>query len=168
MVIFQPAEENGEGAKEMVREGVVENVSAILGLHTVHGYPRGAVASRPGRFLAGCGSFKAVIQGHANADLPVLAASTSIISLQNIISRETDPLDSQVTTYFIHHCSFLFVFLLFLFYFIFISFEVVSVTMVQAGDSLHVATIAGTFRAFGRKSIYALRKRIQEVNYKYT
>lgn len=44
--------------------------------------------------------------------------------------------------------------------------EVVSVTMVQAGDALKVATIAGTFRAFGRKSIYAIRKRIEEVDYK--
>ncbi|XP_057774703.1 IAA-amino acid hydrolase ILR1-like 1 isoform X2 [Salvia miltiorrhiza] len=135
VLIFQPAEESGEGAKEMVREGAVENVSAILGLHTVHGYPLGAVASRPGKFLAGCGSFKAVIGGHADA---ILAASTSIISLQNIVSRETDPLDSQV----------------------------VSVTMVHAGNATNVATIGGTFRAFGRKSLYALRKRIEELGYK--
>lgn len=96
VLIFQPAEENGEGAKEMVKEGVVENVSAILGLHTVHVYPRGSIASRPGEFLAGCGSFKAVIGSHADAADHILAASTSIISLQNIVSRETDPLDSQV------------------------------------------------------------------------
>lgn len=89
----------------MIREGVVENISAIFGLHTVHRYPRGTVGSRPGKFLAGCGSFKAVIKGkggHASAPHdsidPILAASTSIISLQNIVSREIDPLDSQVRT----------------------------------------------------------------------
>lgn len=98
ILIFQPAEENGEGARDMIKAGVVDNVSAILGLHTIHLYRRGTVASRPGRFLAGCGSFKAVIRRppHSVVD-PILAASASIISLQNIVSRETDPLDSQVT-----------------------------------------------------------------------
>ncbi|KAL0327228.1 UNVERIFIED_CONTAM: IAA-amino acid hydrolase ILR1-like 2 [Sesamum angustifolium] len=146
ILIFQPAEENGEGAKEMIGEGVLENVSAILGLHTVHKYPSGTVASRPGQFLAGCGSFKAVIRGkggHAaaphNSNDPILAASASIISLQSIVSREMDPMDSQV----------------------------VSVTMVRGGSGFDVipesATIAGTFRAFGRESLCALRKRIEEV-----
>ncbi|XP_042049025.1 IAA-amino acid hydrolase ILR1-like 6 isoform X1 [Salvia splendens] len=135
VLIFQPAEESGEGAREMVKEGVVDNVTAILGLHTVHGYPRGAVASRPGKFLAGCGSFKAVIGGRGDAADHILAASASIISLQNIVSRETHPLDSQV----------------------------VSVTMVHAGDATNVAMIAGTFRAFGINSMYALKKRIEEV-----
>ncbi|KAL1550915.1 hypothetical protein AAHA92_18818 [Salvia divinorum] len=135
VLIFQPAEESGEGAREMVRDGAVDNVDAILGLHTVPDYPRGTVASRPGKFLAGCGSFKAVIGGRVDAADHILAASASIISLQNIVSRETDPLDSQV----------------------------VSVTMVRAGNATNVATIAGTFRAFGRNSIYALRKRIEEV-----
>ncbi|KAL0447102.1 UNVERIFIED_CONTAM: IAA-amino acid hydrolase ILR1-like 1 [Sesamum latifolium] len=146
ILIFQPAEENGEGAKEMIREGVLENVSAILGLHTVHKCPSGTVASRPGQFLAGCGSFKAVIRGkgghaaapHDSVD-PILAASASVINLQSIVSREMDPMDSQV----------------------------VSVTMVRGGSGFDVipesATIAGTFRAFGRESFCALRKRIEEV-----
>jgi IAA-amino acid hydrolase len=63
----------------------------------------GVVASRPGDFLAGCGSFKAKITGkggHAaipqNSIDPILAVSSSVISLQNIVSREIDPLDSQV------------------------------------------------------------------------
>lgn len=105
MLIFQPAEENGQGAKTMIAEGVLDNVDAIFGMHVVHRYPTGVVASRPGEFLAGCGSFKAKIigkGGHAaipqNSIDPVLAASTAVISLQNIVSRETDPLDSQVPT----------------------------------------------------------------------
>ncbi|KAG8366210.1 hypothetical protein BUALT_Bualt17G0052800 [Buddleja alternifolia] len=144
ILIFQPAEENGKGAKEMIQERVLENVSAIFGLHTVHKYRTGTVGSRPGNFLAGCGSFKAVIRrtGVATAQDsgdPILATSTSIISLQNIVSRETDPLDSQV----------------------------VSVTVVQGESGVDVnpesVMLAGTFRAFGRKSFYALRKRIEEV-----
>ncbi|KAL0421299.1 UNVERIFIED_CONTAM: IAA-amino acid hydrolase ILR1-like 4 [Sesamum latifolium] len=121
ILIFQPAEENGEGAKDIVREGVLDNISVIFGLHTVY-RGRGGHAAAP----------------HGSVD-PILAASASIISLQHIVSRETDPLDSQV----------------------------VSVTIVQGGGELNAipesATIAGTFRAFGRTSFYALRRRIDEV-----
>ncbi|KAJ6890057.1 hypothetical protein NC651_023747 [Populus alba x Populus x berolinensis] len=146
VLIFQPAEEQGQGGKDMIAEGVLDNVDAIFGLHTVHRYPTGVVASRPGEFLAGCGSFKAKIIGkgghaaipHDSID-PILAASTAVISLQNIVSREIDPLDSQV----------------------------VSVAMIHGGTAFNVipdsATIEGTFRAFSRKSFNALRERIKEV-----
>lgn len=146
VLIFQPAEERGEGAKEMIKEGVLNNVEAIFGMHLVHQYPVGVVASRPGAFLAGCGSFKAEISGkgghaaipHHSID-PILAASTSVISLQNIVSREVDPLDSQV----------------------------VSVAMIHGGTAFNVipdsTTIAGTYRAFGKRSFNALRERIEQV-----
>ncbi|BBG94131.1 peptidase M20/M25/M40 family protein [Prunus dulcis] len=146
VLIFQPAEERGIGAKDMIKEGVLDNVEAIFGLHLVHRYPSGVVASRPGEFLAGCGSFKAKIHGkggHAAIPQqsidPIVAASASVISLQNIVSREADPLDSQV----------------------------VSVAMIQAGTSFNIipesATISGTFRAFSKKSFNAIRERIEEV-----
>ncbi|CAK9169222.1 unnamed protein product [Ilex paraguariensis] len=146
VLIFQPAEEQGEGAKDMIHEGVLENVEAIFGLHIVHRYPIGTVAARPGEFLAGCGSFKATIRGKGGQAMmpqqsinPILALSSSLISLQNIVSRETDPLDPQV----------------------------VSVTMIRGGTGYNVipdsSTMAGTYRAFSKKSFYALRKRIEEV-----
>ncbi|CAK7332777.1 unnamed protein product [Dovyalis caffra] len=146
VLIFQPAEEQGQGAKGMIAEGVLDNIDAIFGLHTVHRYPTGVVASRPGEFLAGCGSFKAKIigkGGHAaipqHSIDPILAASAAVISLQNIVSREVDPLDSQV----------------------------VSVAMIHGGTAFNIipdtATIAGTFRAFSKKSFNALRERIEEV-----
>lgn len=103
VLIFQPAEERGEGAKDMIKEGVLDNVEAILGMHIVHRYPSGVIASKPGEFLAGCGSFKAKIigkGGHAALPQqsidPILAASASVLSLQSIVSREIDPLDSGV------------------------------------------------------------------------
>ncbi|KAJ8564649.1 hypothetical protein K7X08_001109 [Anisodus acutangulus] len=72
-------------------------------MHLVSRYPSGAVASRPGEFLAGCGSFKATTRekdGHAaiphDSVDPILTASTSVISLQSIVSREIDPLESQI------------------------------------------------------------------------
>ncbi|KAJ6721824.1 PEPTIDASE M20 FAMILY MEMBER [Salix viminalis] len=146
VLIFQPAEEQGQGGREMIAEGVLDNVDAIFGLHTVHRYPTGVVASRPGEFLAGCGSFRAKIigkGGHAaipqDSIDPILAASSAVISLQNIVSREIDPIDSQV----------------------------VSVAMIHGGTAFNVipefATIEGTFRAFSRKSFDALRERIKEV-----
>lgn len=146
ILIFQPAEEQGQGAKAMIEEGVLDNVEAIFGMHLVQRYPTGVVASRPGEFLAGCGSFKAKISGrggHAAIPQqsidPILAASASVISLQQIVSRETDPLDSQV----------------------------VSVSMINGGSAFNVipdsATIGGTFRAFSQKNFHALRERIEEV-----
>jgi IAA-amino acid hydrolase len=101
VLIFQPAEEKGTGAKDMIQENVLEDVEAIFGLHLASLYPLGVVASRPGEFLAGYGSFKAKIKGGLAGTPqrcldPILAASASVISLQSIISREVDPLDSQV------------------------------------------------------------------------
>ncbi|MFS7958707.1 putative peptidase M20, bacterial exopeptidase dimerization domain-containing protein [Helianthus anomalus] len=104
VLIFQPAEEQGEGAKAMIKEGVLENVEAIFGLHLVLSSDSGVVTTtRPGEFLAGCGTFKAKIHGkggHAalpqDSIDPILAVSASIISLQHIVSREADPLDSPV------------------------------------------------------------------------
>jgi IAA-amino acid hydrolase len=146
ILIFQPAEEIGKGALEMINEGVLDNVEAIFGIHLAHAFPTGTVAARPGEFLAGCGSFKAKITGkggHAaipqNSIDPILAASTSVISLQSIVSREIDPFDSQV----------------------------VSVAMIHGGTAFNTipdsATISGTFRAFNKKSFIALRERIEEV-----
>lgn len=87
----------------MLEAGVLDNVDAIFGLHVSAGYPFGMVVSRPGPILAASGFFEAVISGKGgHAALPqhtidpILAASNIIVSLQHLISREADPLDSQV------------------------------------------------------------------------
>ena len=92
----------------MLDVGVLENVEAIFGLHVAPDQPIGSVASRPGPLLAGSGFFDAVISGkggHAaipqHSIDPILAASNVIVSLQHLVSREADPLDSQVH-YFLH------------------------------------------------------------------
>ncbi|VFQ95198.1 unnamed protein product [Cuscuta campestris] len=146
VLIFQPAEERGKGARDMIKEGVIDNVEAIFGLHVSHDYPAGVVASRLGEFLAGCGIFQATIKGKGgHAALPqetidpILAASASVMSLQTIVSRETDPFDSKV----------------------------VSVSQIQGGSAFNVipdsATITGTYRAFNKDHFYSLRKRIEEI-----
>lgn len=103
ILIFQPAEEAGNGAKRMIGDGAIEDVEAIFAVHVSHQHPTGVIGSRPGPLLAGCGFFKAIISGkegragtpHRSVD-PVLAASAAVISLQSIVSREANPLDSQV------------------------------------------------------------------------
>ncbi|KAJ8762794.1 hypothetical protein K2173_022923 [Erythroxylum novogranatense] len=146
ILIFQPAEEAGNGAKRMIGDGALEDVEAIFAVHVSHEHPIGIVGSRPGPLLAGCGFFRAVIGGkhgdagkpHRFAD-PILAASSAIISLQGIVSREANPLDSNV----------------------------VSVTTVNGGNDVDMIpdalVIGGTFRAFSNASLYQLLRRIEEV-----
>lgn len=96
----------------MIDDGTVENIEAIFGVHVADVVPIGVVASRPGPVMAGSGFFEAVISGkgghaalpHHTID-PILAASNVIVSLQQLVSREADPLDSQVS-YFILYLYF--------------------------------------------------------------
>jgi IAA-amino acid hydrolase len=147
VLVFQPAEEGGGGAKKIVEAGVLENVSAIFGLHVTNQLALGQVSSREGPMLAGSGFFKAKISGKGgHAALPqhtidpILAASNVIVSLQHLVSREADPLDSQVVT----------------------------VAKFEGGGAFNVipdsVTIGGTFRAFSTKSFMQLKKRIEQVS----
>jgi IAA-amino acid hydrolase len=91
----------------MIQDGALQDVEAIFAVHISHQLPTAVIGSRPGPLLAGCGFFRAVISGksslaansHQYAD-PVLAASAAVISLQGIVSRESNPLDSHV----LPHC----------------------------------------------------------------
>ncbi|XP_031105006.1 IAA-amino acid hydrolase ILR1-like 4 [Ipomoea triloba] len=146
VLVFQPAEEGGGGGKKMLDAGALENVEAIFALHVDPDLLLGEVASRAGPIFAGSGFFEAVISGkggHAaipqHSIDPILAASNVIVSLQHLVSREADPLDSQV----------------------------VSVGHFQGGGAFNVipdsVTIGGTFRAFSKKVFAQLKKRIEEV-----
>ena len=102
-MLFQPAEEAGVGAKRMIAEGALEGVEAIFAAHVFHDLPTSVIGTRSGAMLAGSGFFRAEVRGRRgragypqqSVD-PVLAASAAVISLQNIVSREVNPLDSQV------------------------------------------------------------------------
>ena len=103
-LVFQPGEESYGGAYHMLKEGALDNFQGILGLHVAPEILVGTVSSRPGPMLAASGRFIATINGkggHAarpqDTRDPVLAASFSILALQQIVSRETDPLDAMVS-----------------------------------------------------------------------
>lgn len=105
-LVFQPAEEGYAGAYFVLKEGVLENVSAIFGLHVIPDLPVGVVASRPGPFLSAAARFTATLTGkgghaggpHDTID-PVIAAASAILSLQQLVSRETDPLEAAFRWY---------------------------------------------------------------------
>ncbi|CAN4094455.1 unnamed protein product [Withania somnifera] len=146
LLVFQPAEEGGAGAKKMLESGILDNVDAIFGLHISAMYPIGTVTASSGTIMASSGFFEAVINGkggHAAIPQhtidPILAASNIIVSLQHLVSREADPLDSQIVT----------------------------VAKFKGGGAFNVipdsVTIGGTFRAFSKESFSQLKQRIVEV-----
>jgi len=105
--IFQPAEENEGGGRVMVEEGLFEQfpMQAVFGMHNWPGVPVGQFAVRPGPMMAAFDIFEISLQGRgAHAALPHLSidplvlASQLVLSLQTIVSRNTDPLDSAVLT----------------------------------------------------------------------
>lgn len=106
-LIFQPAEEGGAGADRMCQAGILEapQVQRVFGLHVWPQLPTGTIGSRAGTFLASAGEFEIVVRGqgghaampHHTHD-PVPVAGQIIVSLQTIVSRELDPLDSGVVS----------------------------------------------------------------------
>jgi len=97
--LFQPAEERGEGAAAMIKEGALESpkANAIFGLHIASDTPLGMIEYRPGGFLASSDLLKITIQGKQTHGAypwmgidPVVVAAQVIMGLQTIVSRQTD------------------------------------------------------------------------------
>ncbi len=101
-LIFQPAEEGappGEegGAELMVKEGVIENMDVIFGLHITSGLEVNKMAFRPGGMMASANSFTVKIfgkQSHGSAPWggvdPIVTAAQIINNAQTIISRNAE------------------------------------------------------------------------------
>jgi amidohydrolase len=109
-LLWQPAEEGGGGAARLVRAGVLDGrigpkVQAIFGLHGWPGLPVGVVATKAGALLAATDNFIATFVGkgchgaypHLGID-PIAAACEAVMSVQQFVSRETDPTDPAVVT----------------------------------------------------------------------
>jgi amidohydrolase len=141
--VFQPAEEEGTGAKTMIAEGVLNAPApdVCVGLHLWNELPHGEVAVVPGPIMSGCDNTSVEIKGfgghaalpHVTRD-PIVALAHIITSLQSIVSRNVPPLETAV----------------------------ISVTQLQAGDAFNIiperARFTGTIRTFDP----AVRERVLE------
>jgi hippurate hydrolase len=148
VVIFQPAEEGGAGGRAMVEDGLMErfNIAEVYGMHNLPGLPLGHFSMRTGPIMAATDEFEITFRGrgghaampHLCID-PVAAAAQCVVALQNIVSRQTDPVDSVV----------------------------VSVTQFHAGKTHNVipdtAWLNGTFRTLTPEARAFTGKRVREV-----
>src|SRR5712671_3910406 len=105
VVIFQPAEEGGAGAVAMIEDGLMDRfgIEQVYGMHNGPGIPVGVFAIRPGPIMAGGDAVVIKIEGlgghaaHPNKCIDsVLVGAQLITTLQSIVSRSVDPLESAV------------------------------------------------------------------------
>jgi amidohydrolase len=144
--VFQPAEEMIGGAEPMIKEGAMEGVDGIIGLHLISDYPVGRVGVRSGSIFASADKFVVTIKGkgghaampEASVD-PIVIGAYIITALQTLISRETSPFSPAVIT----------------------------IGRVIAGTAFNIipetAELQGTMRAFSKEHREKLVRRITEV-----
>lgn len=98
LVVFQPAEEIGKGAVEVLESGALDGVEAIFGAHVDRRFPVGKVIVQEGPMAASTDTFEIELVGkgahgarpHEAAD-PIVASAGVIAALQTIVSRKLDP-----------------------------------------------------------------------------
>ncbi len=147
-LIFQPAEEGGGGAREMIRDGLFDQfpMEAVFGMHNWPGMPVGSFAVSPGPVMASSNEFKITIHGkgsHAalphNGIDPVPIACQMVQGFQTIITRNKKPVDAGV----------------------------ISVTMIHAGEATNVVPDAcelqGTVRTFTLEVLDLIEERMKQV-----
>ncbi len=147
-LVFQPAEEGGGGAREMIKDGLFERfpMEAIFGAHNWPGMPVGTIGVNPGAMMASSNEFRIVVTGRgSHAALPYLGvdpvpvAAQMVLAFQTIITRNRRPIDPAV----------------------------LSVTMIHAGEATNVvpdsAEIRGTVRTFSIDVLDLIERRMREV-----
>jgi amidohydrolase len=108
MMIAQPAEERGSGARAMIADGLFARFPRpdfAVALHVDEDLPAGTVGSREGFLLASADSVDITIRGVGGHGAvpqdtrdPVVLAALTILALQTIVAREVDPLEPAVVT----------------------------------------------------------------------
>jgi len=143
--VFQHAEELPPGgAREIVASGALDGVAAVLGCHLMSTFESGKVSVSAGPVMAAADFFDATIEGvgghgafpHETVD-PIAVAAEVVSSLQHVVSRNVDPLQSAV----------------------------VSVTRIHAGSANNVippsVNFGGTLRCFDPGVREALHERLR-------
>jgi amidohydrolase len=107
VVVFQPAEEGGAGAKAMCDDGLMSrfNIQAIYAMHTDPGLPIGQFATATGPLGAAADGFRITIEGKGvhGADPsmgidPLVVGANILLALQTIVARNLHPMKSGVVT----------------------------------------------------------------------
>ena len=147
-LVFQPAEEGGGGAREMIKDGIFDKfpMEAIFGAHNWPGMSVGQFAVKPGPCFASSNEFKITIRGkgahgampHLGLD-PVPVACQMVQAFQTIITRNKRPIDAGV----------------------------ISVTMIHAGEATNVVPesceLQGTVRTFTLEVLDLIEVRMKEI-----
>ncbi|MBA7595755.1 MAG: amidohydrolase [Calditrichaeota bacterium] len=146
--LFQPAEEGEGGARYMVAEGVLNNpdAAAIFGLHVWNYQDFGTIGIRSGPVLAAADKFEIAVKGKGgHGAMPqgtvdaIYVAAQLVVSLQSIVSRNLDPLQSGV----------------------------VSIGQVQGGQNFNIiadeVTLKGTARAYREEDRQLIKSRLKGV-----
>ena len=147
-LIFQPAEEGGGGAREMIDDGLFDRfpMEAVFGMHNWPGLAVGTLAVSPGPVMGSSNEFKITINGKGgHAALPqdtvdpVPIACQIVQGFQTILTRNKKPVDSGV----------------------------ISVTMIHAGETTNVIAnhceIQGTVRTFSLEVLDLVERRMREI-----
>lgn len=104
-LIFQPAEEIIEGAKQLVQSGELEDLDFIYALHSWADLDSGGISLEAGPRMASADKFSIKVHGkgghgaspHQGIDA-ALVASSILLNLQSLVSREIDPLEAVVVS----------------------------------------------------------------------
>ena len=108
VMIGQPAEERGAGARMMLEDGLYTRFPKpeyVLAFHDAAQFPAGKIGYTPGYALANVDSVDILVKGvgghgaypQATKD-PIVLGSRIVGALQTLVSREVSPLDSAVVT----------------------------------------------------------------------
>ncbi|MCO6391275.1 amidohydrolase [Aliihoeflea aestuarii] len=107
VLVFQPAEEIGSGARAMIEDGLFDRfgISHVYGMHNMPGIPVGDIALKRGAIMAASAKFTIRIHGrgghaarpHTTID-PIVVGAQIVGALQTIVSRTVDPIAPAVVT----------------------------------------------------------------------